>query len=51
MLPICVTQLPYSTKPRGAPAGSGAPDKANFDRLWEAALRPGLGHDGKCLES
>jgi tetratricopeptide (TPR) repeat protein len=38
--------MPYSTKPTGAPAGSGAPDKVNFDRLWEAALRPAIQNAG-----
>ena len=42
MPPICFMVMPYSTKPTGAPAGSGAPDKVNFDRLWEAALRPAI---------
>jgi tetratricopeptide (TPR) repeat protein len=34
--------MPYSTKPTGASPDSGAPDKVNFDRLWEAALRPAI---------
>jgi hypothetical protein len=34
--------MPYSTKPTGVPAGSGASDKVNFDRLWEVALRPAI---------
>ena len=38
--------MPYSTKPTGAPAGSEAPDKINFDRLWEAALRPAIDQAG-----
>jgi hypothetical protein len=38
--------MPYSTKPTGAPAGTGAPDKVDFDRLWEAALRPAIDKAG-----
>jgi tetratricopeptide (TPR) repeat protein len=34
--------MPYGTKSTGAAAGAGAPDKINFDRLWEAALRPAI---------
>jgi hypothetical protein len=37
--------MPYSTKPTGATA-SEAPDKVNFDRLWEAALRPAIDKAG-----
>jgi tetratricopeptide (TPR) repeat protein len=44
--PICFMIMPYSTKPTGAPAGTGAPDKVNFDRLWEAALRPAIDKAG-----
>jgi len=46
MPPICFMIMPYSTKATGAPAGSGAPDKINFDRLWEAALRPAIQNAG-----
>ena len=46
MPPICFMVMPYSTKPTGAPAGSGAPDKINFDRLWEASLRPAIQNAG-----
>lgn len=46
MPPICFMVMPYSTKPTGALAGSGAPDKINFDRLWEAALRPAIQNAG-----
>jgi tetratricopeptide (TPR) repeat protein len=46
MPPICFMVMPYSTKPTGAPVGSGAPDKVNFDRLWEAALRPAIQNAG-----
>jgi tetratricopeptide (TPR) repeat protein len=38
--------MPYSTKPTLAPVGSGAPDKVDFDRLWEAALRPAIRNAG-----
>jgi len=38
--------MPYSTKLTATPAGSGAPDKVNFDRLWEAALRPAIDKAG-----
>jgi hypothetical protein len=27
--------MPYDTKPTGALAGSGAPEKVDFNRLWE----------------
>jgi len=40
--PICFMVMPYSIKATGAAAHSGAPDKVNFDRLWEAALRPAI---------
>ncbi len=42
--PICFMIMPYSTKPTGAPPG--APDKVNFDRLWEGALRPAIDQAG-----
>ena len=38
--------MPYSIKPTSASPGSGAPDKINFDRLWEAALRPAIDQAG-----
>jgi tetratricopeptide (TPR) repeat protein len=38
--------MPYSTKPTSAAADSGAPAKINFDRLWEAALRPAIDQAG-----
>jgi hypothetical protein len=44
--PICFMIMPYSTKPTGAASGSGAPDKINFDRLWDAALRPAIAAEG-----
>src|SRR5215469_10811740 len=40
--PICFMVMPYSTKFTGTPAPAGAPDKINFDRLWDAALRPAI---------
>ncbi len=44
--PICFMIMPYSTKATSAPPGSAAPDKVNFDRLWEAALRPAIAKAG-----
>jgi tetratricopeptide (TPR) repeat protein len=44
--PICFMVMPYSTKPTSAAAGTGAPDKVNFDRLWEIALRPAIDNAG-----
>src|ERR1017187_9711937 len=44
--PICFMIMPYSTKTTSAAQGSGAPDKVNFDRLWEAALRPAIDKAG-----
>ena len=44
--PICFMIMPYSTKPTGVPAGSGGPDKVNFDRLWEVAPRPAIDNAG-----
>jgi tetratricopeptide (TPR) repeat protein len=38
--------MPYGIKATTIPAGSGAPDKVNFDRLWEAALRPAIDQAG-----
>jgi hypothetical protein len=43
---ICFMIMPYNTKTTGASAESGAPDKVNFDRLWEAALRPAIDKTG-----
>jgi tetratricopeptide (TPR) repeat protein len=34
--------MPYGTKPTQQPAGGGAPDKVDFDVLWDTALRPGI---------
>ena len=44
--PICFMIMPYATKPTGAPPGTAAPDKVNFDRLWEVALRPAIDKAG-----
>lgn len=44
--PICFMIMPYSIKATTAPPESGAPDKINFDRLWEAALRPAIDKAG-----
>ncbi|MBZ5655396.1 MAG: DUF4071 domain-containing protein [Acidobacteriia bacterium] len=44
--PICFMIMPYSTKRTDAPQGAGVPDKVNFDRLWEAALRPAIDQAG-----
>ena len=44
--PICFMIMPYGTKPTGAAQGTAAPDKVNFDRLWEAALRPAIDQAG-----
>jgi tetratricopeptide (TPR) repeat protein len=44
--PICFMIMPYGTKPTSAAVDSGAPTKINFDRLWEAALRPAIDHAG-----
>ncbi len=38
--------MPYSIKASSAPTGSGAPDRINFDRLWDAALRPAISNAG-----
>ena len=40
--PICFMVMPYSAKSTGTPAPPGAPDKINFDRLWDAALRAAI---------
>src|SRR5262245_11485499 len=44
--PICFMIMPYSTKPAVAPSGTESPDKVNFDRLWDAALRPAIDKAG-----
>lgn len=44
--PICFMIMPYGTKATGASPGSGVPDKVNFDRLWEAALRRAIEESG-----
>lgn len=38
--------MPYGTKERSATEGGRAPDKASFDRLWNAALRPAIDKAG-----
>lgn len=38
--------MPYGLKATGAPADSGAPDKIDFDRLWDAALRKAIDDAG-----
>ncbi len=38
--------MPYGIKTSSAPTGSGAPDRINFDRLWDAALRPAISNAG-----
>ena len=38
--------MPYSTKPTGLAVGGAAPEKVNFDRLWDAALRPAIDKAG-----
>lgn len=44
--PLCFMIMPYSTKATGVPSGTVAPDKVDFDRLWEAALRPAIDQAG-----
>ncbi len=44
--PICFMIMPYGVKATGAPAGSGGPDKIDFDRLWEGALRKAIASVG-----
>src|SRR5580700_8905875 len=44
--PICFMIMPYGTKTTSALPGSAAPDKVDFDRLWEAALRPAIDKAG-----
>ena len=45
-LPICFMIMPYGVKPTSAPPVPDAPGKVNFDRLWEAALRPAIAKAG-----
>lgn len=41
MKPICFMVMPFGTK--DVPNGSGkAPSRVNFDRLWEAGIRPAI---------
>src|SRR5580693_3267163 len=44
--PVCFMIMPYDTKSTGALAGSGAPDKVDFNRLWEKALRRAIDQAG-----
>jgi len=44
--PVCFMIMPYSIKATGALAGRAAPNQVNFDRLWEAALRPAIDNAG-----
>jgi hypothetical protein len=37
--PICFMVMPFGEKQTGA---ANAPDKVDFDRLWHAALKPGI---------
>ncbi len=38
--------MPYGTKSTSTTAGGEAPDKVDFDRLWEGALRPAISNAG-----
>jgi hypothetical protein len=38
--------MPYGIKPTGTPSGTGTPEKIDFIRLWEAALRPAIDKAG-----
>jgi tetratricopeptide (TPR) repeat protein len=38
--------MPYNKKATNAQTGSQVPDKVDFDRLWEAALRPAIDKAG-----
>src|SRR4051812_27385088 len=40
--PICFMIMPYGMKPTSARDGGEAPDRVDFDRLWERALRPAI---------
>ena len=44
--PVCFMIMPYGTKSTSVAAGNAAPDKVNFDRLWDAALRPAIQQAG-----
>ena len=39
---ICFMVIPYGVKATLAAEGSGAPAKVDFDRLWQAAIRPAI---------
>src|SRR5947209_10416936 len=40
--PICFMIMPYGTKSTSPVTGADVPEKVDFDRLWEAALRPAI---------
>src|SRR4051812_19513123 len=44
--PICFMIMPYGMKPTSARDGGEAPDRVDFDHLWEAALRPAISNAG-----
>jgi len=44
--PVCFMIMPYSVKATGVAPGTEAPDKVNFDRLWDSALRPAIDKAG-----
>lgn len=44
--PVCFMIMPYSVKATGVAPGTEAPDKVNFDRLWDGALRPAIDKAG-----
>ncbi|MFL6415681.1 MAG: TRAFs-binding domain-containing protein [Bryobacteraceae bacterium] len=44
--PICFMIMPYGLKSTSPVKGTEGPDKVNFDRLWEAALRPAISNAG-----
>src|SRR4051794_4848400 len=44
--PICFMIMPYGTKSTFPVTGADVPEKVDFDRLWEAALRPAIFNAG-----
>jgi Tetratricopeptide Repeats-Sensor len=40
--PICFAIMPYGTKATQQGESSAAPARINFDRLWQAAIRPAI---------
>ncbi len=40
--PICFMVMPYRTKPVGTYEDPAVPNEVDFDRLWEAALKPAI---------